>query len=69
MQNSFFDASLDQDAIKQRIHVLEHGKVGFYSVGLYPGSLAYNCAMQTNGEFLLLAPRSQYPGFAGNSQR
>ncbi|GIR74879.1 MAG: hypothetical protein CM15mP77_0360 [Synechococcus sp.] len=22
------------------------GKVGFYSVGLYPASLAYNCAMQ-----------------------
>ncbi|MEO1349585.1 MAG: hypothetical protein AAFW84_12420 [Cyanobacteria bacterium J06635_15] len=57
MQNNFFDSSLDQDAIKQRIRALENSKVGFYSVGLYPGSLAYNCAMQTDGKLLLLAPR------------
>ncbi len=58
MQNSFFDNSLDQDSIKQRILALENGKVGFYSVGLYPASLAYNCAMQTDGKSLLVAPRS-----------
>jgi hypothetical protein len=57
MKNSFFDHSLDQGAIKRRIRALENGKVGFYSVGLYPGSLAYNCAMQTDGSRLVLAPR------------
>ncbi|NJN48856.1 MAG: hypothetical protein HC805_02455, partial [Alkalinema sp. RL_2_19] len=58
MQNSFFDQSLDQEAIKDRILALEDGKVGFYSIGLYPGSLAYNCAMQTSGsQYLLLATR------------
>ncbi|MBE9029261.1 hypothetical protein IQ266_05735 [filamentous cyanobacterium LEGE 11480] len=57
MQNSFFDASLDQETIKKRILALEDGKVGFYSIGLYPGSIAYNCAMQTDGKHLLLAPR------------
>lgn len=57
MQNSFFDTSLDQSEIKRRIRELEDGKVGFYSIGLYPGSIAYNCAMQTDGKFLLLATR------------
>jgi hypothetical protein len=58
MQNRFFDRALDQTAIKQRIHQLDQGLVGFYSIGLYPASLAYNCAMQTDGgKFLLLAPR------------
>ncbi len=59
MHNSFFEESLDQAAIKHRIGEIAQGKVGFYSIGLYPASLAYNCAMQTNGEFLLLAPRSE----------
>ena len=40
--NAFFSRSLDADCIKQRILDLEHGRVGFYSVGLYPASLAYN---------------------------
>ncbi|MGA1689622.1 MAG: hypothetical protein ACO385_04560, partial [Candidatus Nanopelagicaceae bacterium] len=40
-----------------RLLALEQGKVGFYSVGLYPAALAYNCAMQTDGSRLLLAPR------------
>jgi hypothetical protein len=57
MQNSFFDSALDPDVIQQRVLALENGKVGFYSVGLYPGSLAYNCAMQTDGAFVRLAPR------------
>ena len=56
--NSFFSPSLDRDAIHRRILELEKGKVGLYSVGLYPASLAYNCAMQKNSEgHLLLAPR------------
>lgn len=57
MHNSFFENSLDQDAIRQRILALEDGKVGFYSMGLYPGSIAYNCAMQTDGKFLRVATR------------
>ena len=56
--NSFFSPSLDRDAIHRRILELEKGKVGLYSVVLYPASLAYNCAMQKNSEgHLLLAPR------------
>ena len=55
--NSFFSPSLDRDAIHRRILELEKGKVGLYSVGLYPASLAYNCAMQKTSEgHLLLAP-------------
>ena len=46
MRNSFFDASLDAAAIRQRVREVTTGKVGFYSVGLYPASLANNCAMQ-----------------------
>ena len=57
MQNSFFDNSLDKKSIKQRIRQLSRGKIGFYSIGLYPGSLAYNSAMQNSEKSLLLAPR------------
>ncbi|QNI79362.1 hypothetical protein SynRS9909_01375 [Synechococcus sp. RS9909] len=56
--NTFFPRSLDAELVRQRIRELEVGKVGFYSVGLYPASLAYNCAMQQEGEGdLLLAAR------------
>lgn len=57
MQNGFFEANLNPARIRERLLALEHGKVGFHSVGLYPASLAYNCAMQTDGSDLLLAPR------------
>ena len=57
MHNSFFDQSLDAVSIRSRIHEVVAGKVGFYSVGLYPASLAYNCAMQNEAGRLLLAPR------------
>ena len=57
MRNSFFDQSLDAGAIRRRVQELSNGKVGFYSVGLYPASLAYNCAMQNAEGLLLLAPR------------
>ena len=57
MLNSFFADSLDQDTVRRRILELEHGKVGFYSVGLYPASLAYNSAMHGGGGRLLLAAR------------
>ena len=56
--NGFFPRSLDGDLVRQRIRDLESGKVGFYSVGLYPASLAYNCAMQQEEPAsLLLAAR------------
>ena len=57
MQNTFFDDSLDKKIIKQRIRKLSKAKVGFYSIGLYPASLAYNSAMQKSEQSLLLAPR------------
>ena len=57
MRNSFFDDSLDKRSIKKRIEELGHAKIGFYSVGLYPASLAYNSAMQKSAKHLLLAPR------------
>ena len=57
MHNSFFDQSLDAVSIRSRSHEGVAGKVGFYSVGLYPASLAYNCAMQNEAGRLLLAPR------------
>ena len=34
--NTFFPRSLDAELVRQRIRELEVGKVGFYSVGLYP---------------------------------
>jgi hypothetical protein len=57
MRNSFFDDSLDKRSIKKRIRRLSAAKIGFYSVGLYPASLAYNSAMQKSEKSLLLAPR------------
>ena len=57
MRNSFFDRSLDARSIRERVLELESAKVGFYSVGLYPASLAYNCAMQNEAGRLLLAVR------------
>ncbi len=55
--NSFFDQPYTSELIATRINEVLHGKVGFYSVGLYPASLAYNCAMQDKGLNILLAPR------------
>jgi len=57
MRNSFFEDSLDKISIKKRIHELSQGKVGYYSIGLYPASLAYNSAMQNSEKSLLLATR------------
>jgi len=36
---------------------MENSIVGFYSVGLYPASLAYICAMHGKSNNFLLAPR------------
>ena len=57
MYNSFFRNLIDQNSISRRINELKSGKIGFYSIGLYPASLAYNCAMQRDDSRLLLAPR------------
>ena len=57
MRNSFFDDSLDKRSIKKRIRRLSKAKIGFYSIGLYPASLAYNSVMQKSEKSLLLAPR------------
>ena len=57
MRNSFFDHSLDAASIRVRVREVMAGKVGFFSVGLYPASLAYNCAMQNEAGRLLLAAR------------
>ncbi len=57
MRNSFFVTANNKRSIASRIKQLSEGKVGFYSVGLYPASLAYNSAMQSDGSRLLLAPR------------
>ena len=57
MNNNFFNKPLVDNLIPLKIKELNSGKVGFYSIGLYAASLAYNCAMQTDGTRLLLAPR------------
>jgi len=57
MKNNFFNDSLDKKSIKQRLDGFTDAKIGFYSIGLYPASLAYNSAMQKTESPLLLAPR------------
>ncbi len=55
--NSFFTQSYSRDQLEIRIREVLNGKVGFFSVGLYPASLAYNCALQNDDLDILLAPR------------
>ncbi len=57
MRNNFFSDDFNNIEITNRISQIENGRVGFYSIGLYPASLAYNCAMQGDKDRLLLAPR------------
>tara|TARA_Y100001968_G_scaffold121683_1_gene110724 strand:+ start:12367 stop:13878 length:1512 start_codon:yes stop_codon:yes gene_type:complete len=57
MQNCFFETPYNARSFSERLIQLNTSKIGFYSVGLYPLSLAYNCVMQTNVGNLLLAPR------------
>tara|TARA_Y100001968_G_scaffold163920_1_gene149989 strand:- start:118 stop:1749 length:1632 start_codon:yes stop_codon:yes gene_type:complete len=57
LTNSFIPETDSIESIAKRIKEVLNGKVGFYSVGLYPASLAYNCAMQNEGLNILLAPR------------
>ncbi len=57
MENNFFTGISDEPKIAKRLKELREGKVGLYSVGLYPASLAYNCAMHSLNADLLLSPR------------
>ncbi len=57
LTNSFFNEPYSSELLAIRIKEVLNGKVGFYSVGLYPASLAYNCAMQNKDINILLAPR------------
>ena len=57
MKNSFIENINDEKYFYSLIEDLDKSKVGFYSVGLYPASLAYNCAMHGNSNNILLAPR------------
>ena len=58
LTNSFFAEHYSSEPTAIRIREVLNGKVGFYSVGLYPASLAYNCALQNQGLNILLAPRA-----------
>ncbi|MCP9927970.1 hypothetical protein [Cyanobium sp. CH-040] len=69
MQNSFFADSLDQDTVKRRILELERGRVGFYSIGLYPASMAYNSAMHGGADRLRMAARPGRSLFGAFSER
>ncbi len=57
MKNNFVENIKDEKYFYSLIKDIENSKVGFYSVGLYPASLAYNCAMHGKSNNILLAPR------------
>ena len=57
MKNNFFNKKINENNFKSFIKNIDKYKVGFYSVGLYPASLAYNCAMHSSKKNILLAPR------------
>ena len=57
MNNSFFRELNNEESFYSFLDDIENCKVGFYSVGLYPASLAYNCAMHSDSNNILLAPR------------
>ena len=57
MNNNFIKKQEDEKYFYSFFDDLENHKVGFYSVGLYPASLAYNCVMHGKSNNILLAPR------------
>ena len=57
MKNNFIENINDEKYFYSLIEDIGNSKVGFYSVGLYPASLAYNCAMHGKSNNILLAPR------------
>ena len=54
MKNNFVENIKDEKYFYSLIEDIENSKVGFYSVGLYPASLAYNCAMHGKSNNCLL---------------
>ena len=54
MKNNFIENINDEKYFYSLIEDIENSKVGFYSVGLYPASLAYNCAMHGKSNNILL---------------
>ena len=54
MKNNFVENIKDEKYFYSLIEDIENSKVGFYSVGLYPASLAYNCAMPVSYTHLTL---------------
>ena len=69
LTNSFFNKPYSSESVSIRLKEVLNGKVGFYSVGLYPASLAYNCAMQNKGLNILLAPRTGRELFGAFSKK
>jgi hypothetical protein len=69
MQSSFFAACLAQEIVRQRILQLEQGRVGFYSIGLYPASMAYTSAMHGGAERRRIATRPGRSLFGAFSER
>ena len=57
MDNKFINNIQDKDEFYSFFKNIYKTKVGFYSVGLYPASLAYNCALHSKENNILLAPR------------
>ena len=57
MNNSFFSQLNNEESFYSLLEDIESCKVGFFSVGLYPASLAYNCAMHSESNNILLPPR------------
>ena len=45
MKNNFVENIKDEKYFYSLIEDIENSKVGFYSVGLYPASLAYNLSL------------------------
>ena len=57
MKNNFIENINDEKYFYSLIENIKNSKVGLYSVGLYPASWAYNCAMHGKANNILLAPR------------
>tara|TARA_Y100001968_G_scaffold333950_1_gene401714 strand:+ start:6251 stop:7759 length:1509 start_codon:yes stop_codon:yes gene_type:complete len=57
MENKFLNNILDKREFNSFFNEIHKVKVGFYSVGLYPASLAYNFALHAGKENIILAPR------------
>ena len=57
MKNNFLSEKPDKTEFNSFLRNIYDFKIGFYSIGLYPASLAYNCALHSKKENILLAPR------------